>query len=100
MTLLRTEKKSLLPIILFNGEVNMKKVEIVYTSALCPVCDMTKNLLTSLDIPFQEVNVDMNPIARGNLIVKTRKLNVPQTNINGKWISGFHPEKILKVWND
>ena len=72
----------------------------VYTSAFCPVCDMVKNLLISLEIPFQEVNVDMNPIIRARLIAKTRRLSVPQTNINGKWISGFHLEKIMKAWNE
>lgn len=78
----------------------MKQTAIIYTSAICPVCDMTKQLLTSLDIPYEEVNVDMNPIARTKLIAKTRKLTVPQTNINGKWVSGFHPEKIMNAWNN
>src|SRR5690625_6360543 len=76
------------------GGKSMNKSVTIYTSALCPVCGMVKNLLDSLEISYKEVSVDMNPIARIKLIGKTKKLSVPQTNINGKWISGFNPEKI------
>lgn len=71
----------------------------IYTSALCPVCGMVKSLLDSLEIPYNEVNVDMNPIARIKLIGQTKKITVPQTNINGKWISGFDPEKIIQAFH-
>lgn len=77
----------------------MNKSAIIYTSSLCPVCGMVKSLLDSLEVPYEEVNVDMNPIARLKLIGKTKKLTVPQTNINGKWISGFNPEKTLQSLN-
>lgn len=38
---------------------------------------------------IKEVNLDIHPIAMVKLISKTGKFTVPQTNINGKWISGF-----------
>jgi len=78
----------------------MNKTATIYTTALCPVCAMVKSLLDSLEISYKEVNVDMNPIARLKLIGKTKRLTVPQTNINGKWISGFNPEKVLQLLND
>lgn len=71
----------------------MKQSATIYTSTLCPVCGMVKSFLDSFEIPYKEVNVDMNPIAMLKLIGKTKKLSVPQININGKWISGFNPEK-------
>lgn len=80
--------------------ISMNTSTTIYTSALCPVCGMVKGLLDSLEIPYQEVNVDLNPIARLKLIGKTKRLTVPQTNINGKWISGFNPEKVLQSLND
>lgn len=78
----------------------MDKSATIYTSTLCPVCGMVKSFLDSFEIPYKEVIVDINPVARLKLIGKTKKLSVPQTNINGKWISGFNPEKILQSLND
>ncbi|MDF1511996.1 glutaredoxin domain-containing protein, partial [Robertmurraya sp. DFI.2.37] len=63
----------------------------------CPVCGMVKSFLYSFDITYEEIVVDLNPIARMNLIGKTKRLTVPQTNINGDWISGFDPERLLKI---
>lgn len=40
---------------------------------------------------IKEVNLEIHPIAMVKLISKTGKFTVPQTNINGKWISGFDP---------
>ncbi|WP_156289462.1 glutaredoxin family protein [Oceanobacillus salinisoli] len=71
----------------------------VYITTLCPVCGMVKNFLHIFEITYKEVNVDTNPIALMKLIGKTRKLTVSQTNVNGKWISGFDPEKMLKALN-
>lgn len=68
----------------------------IYTTTLCPVCNMLKMFLDTNEVYYKEVNVDLNPLAMIKLISKTRKFTVPQTNINGKWISGFNPEKIMK----
>ncbi|QUW20736.1 glutaredoxin family protein [Sporosarcina sp. Marseille-Q4063] len=77
----------------------MKHNVTVYTNTQCPVCRMVKDFLNDLDIPFNEINVDINPIAMIKLIVKTKRLTVPQTNINGEWISGFDPVGILTAIN-
>lgn len=69
----------------------------IYTSATCPVCDMAKDLLESLDVSYKEVKVDINPISVLKLIGKTRKFTVPQTVINGQVISGFNPDKIIEA---
>ncbi|MBU5466252.1 glutaredoxin family protein [Virgibacillus sp. MSJ-26] len=75
----------------------MNQTVTVYTSSFCPVCGMVKSFLESFDITYKEVIVDLNPIARMKLIGKTKRLTVPQTNINGEWISGFDLERMLKI---
>ncbi|WP_440896357.1 glutaredoxin family protein [Amphibacillus sp. Q70] len=77
----------------------MKQTVIIYTSTLCPICDMVKSLLDTLAIQYKEINIDINPIAMFQLIVKIRRLSVPQTLIKGELISGFNPEKIMQVLN-
>lgn len=56
---------------------------------------MVKDFLNNADILFKEVNVDIHPIAMIKLIGKTKRLTVPQTNMNGEWITGFDPVRIL-----
>ncbi len=75
----------------------MNQTVTVYTSSFCPVCGMVKSFLNSFDITYKEVIVDLNPIARMKVIGETKRLTVPQTNINGEWISGFDPERMLKI---
>lgn len=75
----------------------MKHDVTIYTTTLCPVCHMVKDFLNDLDIPFKEVNVDINPIAMIKIIAKTKRLTVPQTNINEVWISGFDPVRMLSI---
>lgn len=71
----------------------------LYTTTLCPVCGMVKEFLTDMNIIYKEINVDINPIEMIKLIGKTRRFSVPQTNINGEWISGFDPVRTLEVLN-
>ena len=73
----------------------MKHNVTVYTTTLCPVCQMVRDFLSDSDIPFKEVNVDIHPIAMIKLIGKTKRFTVPQTNMNGEWISGFDPVRML-----
>ena len=72
----------------------------VYTTSFCPVCMMVKQFFEMNKLQFSEVNIDLRPIERLRLIKKTKKLTVPQTNINGKWISGFHPVAMLEVMSE
>lgn len=75
----------------------MKHKVTVYTTTLCPVCQMVKQFLNDSDIPFKEVNVDFHPIAMIKLIGKTKRLTFPQTNMYGEWISGFDPVRMLSA---
>lgn len=74
----------------------MNKVT-VYTTTTCPYCVMLKNFLTDKGIPFEEVNVQLDPIAARKLVETTGQMGVPQTEINGKWVIGFDPETIMAL---
>ncbi|MDP4086678.1 MAG: glutaredoxin family protein [Bacillota bacterium] len=67
----------------------------VYTTNSCPYCVMMKNFLRNQGLPFNEVNVQQDPVAANRLVAMTGQLGVPQTEINGQWIYGFDPKKVL-----
>lgn len=68
----------------------------VYTTSTCPYCDMMKNFLREQGLSFNEVNVQQDPIAANRLVKTTGQMGVPQTEINGQWILGFDPEKVMQ----
>lgn len=75
----------------------MKENIVIYTSSLCSVCPLVKDFFTMQQISYTEINIDFQPIKRLSLIAQTKQLRVPQTNINGEWVGGFHPEKFCQL---
>jgi glutaredoxin-like YruB-family protein len=69
----------------------------VYTTNTCPYCVMMKNFLMDQGLPFKEVNVQTDQIAADLLVAATGQLGVPQTEINGQWVIGFDPEKVMNL---
>jgi len=69
----------------------------IYTSSYCPVCQMVRQLMENLEAPYEDIVIDTRIKERFKLIAKTKRLTVPQTNIDGIWISGFQPEKLTKA---
>lgn len=39
----------------------------------------------------------MDQIAADHLVAATGQLGVPQTEINGQWVLGFDPEKVMSI---
>ncbi|RKQ37295.1 glutaredoxin family protein [Oceanobacillus halophilus] len=72
----------------------------VYTTSQCPYCVMLKNFLSEKNIPFNEVNVETKPEAMRKLVETTGQMGVPQTEVNGKWVVGFDPNRILMALNN
>lgn len=70
---------------------------IVYTTSTCPYCDMMTNFLKEKGIPFKEVNVQQDEVAANRLIQTTGQMGVPQTEVNGQWVLGFDPEKVMQL---
>lgn len=74
----------------------MKRVT-VYTTTTCPYCVMVKNFLREQGVPFEEVNVQRDPIAARKLVETTGQIGVPQIEINGQWVIGFDPNAIMQL---
>lgn len=66
----------------------MKSVK-VYTITPCPYCERAKNLLSSKNIPFEEVNLDGKDDELQALKDKTGLRTVPQIFIGEELIGGF-----------
>lgn len=66
----------------------MKDV-VVYSADWCPFCTRAKALLTSRDIPFEEINVDRVPGFREKLVEMTGRMTVPQIFVGGEPIGGY-----------
>ena len=69
----------------------------VYSTNTCPYCDMMKNFLQQNQISYTEVNVQQDQAAAQKLVETTGQMGVPQTNINGQWLLGFDPERVLEL---
>ena len=77
----------------------MHKNITVYTTSQCPYCMMLKGFLSENNIPFQEVNVEQDPAAMQRVVNQTGQMGDPQTEINGRWVIGFDPERIVATLN-
>ena len=66
----------------------MKQVKI-YTTPYCPYCHRAKELFASLNIPFEDTDVQANPDVRDKLIKETGHMTVPLIFIGEKFIGGY-----------
>lgn len=69
----------------------------VYTSSTCPYCVMMTNFLKDKGLSFKEVNIQQDPIAANRLVETTGQMGVPQTEVNGQWVLGYDPEKVMQI---
>lgn len=69
----------------------------VYTTSTCPYCVMMTNFLKEKELSFQEINVQHDSIAAERLVKATGQMGVPQTEVNGQWVLGFDPEKVMQL---
>ena len=68
----------------------MSRAEVVmYSSAICPYCVAAKNFLKQRGIEWREVRVDLDPVARTEMLERARRTSVPQIFINGTHVGGF-----------
>lgn len=61
----------------------------VYTTTRCPYCVAAKNLLSSLNVPFEEFNLTGKFDELDALKKRTGLRTVPQIFINEQLIGGF-----------
>lgn len=62
----------------------------MYTTAVCPYCQMAERLLTSKGIThIEKIRVDTEPQLREHMIEITGRRTVPQIFIGDRHIGGF-----------
>jgi glutaredoxin 3 len=66
----------------------MSKV-VMYTTAICPYCVAAKNFLKSRGANYTEVRIDMDAVARAEMMEKTRRTSVPQIFIGDTHVGGY-----------
>lgn len=71
----------------------------VYSTNSCPWCVKAKNYLKSVDVAFEELNVQEDMAARDEMINKSKQMGVPVLDIDGTVIVGFDKNAIDKALN-
>jgi len=66
----------------------MAKV-ILYTKENCPYCHMAKELLTTRQVKFEEIRIDLDENKREEMIAQSGRRTVPQIFINDQSIGGY-----------
>jgi len=66
----------------------------IYTTTHCPYCKMAKDYFTEKNVPYAEINVEMDDEAAAEMIKKSGQMGVPVLDINGTIIVGFDPQTI------
>lgn len=76
----------------------MNKIK-VYVTSTCPYCVMLTNFLKEKNIDFEEINVEHQPQEMQRVVESTGQMGVPQTEVNGQWVLGFDPDRIMAALN-
>ena len=61
----------------------------MYTTAICPYCNMAKAFLKSQGRDVEEVRVDLDPVIRDNMVAKTKRTSVPQIFVGEVHVGGY-----------
>ena len=61
----------------------------VYTTPICPYCELTKSFLRENGIEFEEIDVSSDKEAAREMIMKSGQMGVPVIEIDDKIIVGF-----------
>jgi glutaredoxin 3 len=66
----------------------MAKVR-MYTTAVCPFCQMAERLLQGKGATIDKVRVDLDPAERAAMMEKTGRRTVPQIYIGDTHVGGY-----------
>ena len=69
-------------------ELPVPQVEF-YSTAICPYCLAAKNFLKSKGLAYREVRIDLDAVARKDMMDKAKRSSVPQIFVNGVHVGGF-----------
>lgn len=71
----------------------------IYTSTICPYCIMAKRLLDKKGASYKELNVDLDPKLREEMMQRSKRRTVPQIYINNFHVGGFDDLHALEASN-
>ncbi|UCH11592.1 MAG: glutathione S-transferase N-terminal domain-containing protein [Fidelibacterota bacterium] len=61
----------------------------LYVTTWCPYCSLARNLLKSLGVKWEEIDIQREGISRAQLADLTGRFTVPQIMINDQPIGGY-----------
>ena len=62
----------------------------MYTTAMCPYCQMAERLLTSKGVSaLEKIRVDLEPARRAEMMERTGRRTVPQIYIGETHVGGY-----------
>ncbi len=61
----------------------------MYTTAVCPFCQMAERLLQSKGAEIDKVRIDLDPAERAAMMEKTGRRTVPQIYIGDTHVGGY-----------
>ena len=62
----------------------------MYTTAMCPYCQMAERLLTSRGVAaLEKIRVDLEPARRAEMMERTGRRTVPQIYIGETHVGGY-----------
>ena len=62
---------------------------LMYTTAVCPYCQMAERLLRAKGVDIEKVRVDLEPDRRMEMMQKTGRRTVPQIYIGETHVGGY-----------
>ena len=69
----------------------------VYSTTMCPWCNVAKNFLRKHNVEFEDINVQEDQKAAREMIRKSGQMGVPVIDINGTIIVGFNEQAIKRA---
>jgi glutaredoxin 3 len=61
----------------------------MYTTAVCPYCQMAERLLRAKGVEIEKVRVDLEPARRAEMMEKTGRRTVPQIYVGETHVGGY-----------
>ena len=62
---------------------------LMYTTAVCPYCQMAERLLRAKGVEIEKVRVDLEPQRRAEMMEKTGRRTVPQIYVGETHVGGY-----------
>lgn len=69
----------------------------VFTTKTCAYCRMVKQFLEKRNLEYSTVDLEEHPGIRQQLLASTGAMTVPITEVNGQFIVGWQPAKLVEL---